>query len=235
MTGIAQTLGNIRKVESGSTKSLREFEKAVRSVKRVMVKASQVEGRKVFKRNARRYARGQYANRRGALVRIKDHGPKWKRRKQQLKLDKRRGVARKGVLKTVQSPKAFIKNKDGFTIDYERPNITVTGRATLGKSQRNLAGKRILGEVDGRRQVVGTAIKSLVTNRRSFRVNAYIGHFADQKAPGLGSITTADVKGINKASAQAVDKHVQSIRGASRVLSKRAAAKIEIKLGKLVS
>ena len=73
---IAQTLGNIRKVESGSTKSLREFEKAVRSVKRVMVKASQVEGRKVFKRNARRYARGQYANRRGALVRVGDdlHG-----------------------------------------------------------------------------------------------------------------------------------------------------------------
>lgn len=231
MASLAENLGSIRRAESGATRSLREFEKAVRGINRVMVKASQVEGRKVFKRNARRYARSQYANRAGQLARIKGYGGKWKKRKEQLKLDLRRGVARKGVLKTVQSPKAFQKNKDGFTIDYERPDITITGRATLGKSKRNIAGKRIIEKG----QAIGIAIKRQVTTRRSFRVNSYIAPFADAKAPGLGSITGKDEQAISKGVLKASEDHIRSVKGATRALTRKAAAKIKLRLGKLVS
>lgn len=235
MASVAQSLGSIRRAESGATRSLREFEKAVRGIKRVMVRAVQVEGKRVHKRNARRYARSQYANRRGGLKRIKSYGVKWGKRKAQLGLDKRRGVARKGILKTVKSPKSFRKTDNGFVIDYERPDITVTGRATLGKSKRSIAGKRIIEGKGAARQVIGIGVKFQNTNRRSFRVNNYIGHFADQKAPGLGSITRKDEKAIDKEAVEAVDKHVRSVKGASRALTKQARTKITLKLGRLVT
>lgn len=228
-------LAAIRTVESGSTKSLRAFERALATIRREMVKAAQLEGRKVWRAMGARYARGMFANRAGQIVPIKPYGPKWKRRKEKLKLDKRRGVARKGVLKTMNSPKMFVKTRDGFVIDPERPDITVTGRATVGKSERNLAGKRIFGVVDGKRSVIGMAIKTQVTNRRSFRVNNYLGAFADQKAPGLGNISSRAEKDIVDAVTEAARKHLRSVRGAARVLSRQAAAKLELKIGKLVT
>ena len=227
-------LASIRTVESGATRSLRDFERALKTIKRVMVKAAQVEGRKAFKRMGARYATSAYANRRGVLGRIKPYSARHGKRKRALKLDMRPGVMRKGILKTIQSPKAFIKTDGGFIIDLEKPDITITGRATLGKSQRNLAGKRLIGKLDGKRQVIGISIKAQVTNRRSFRVNNYIGHFADRKAPGLGSITTGDERKLIDAVTEASREHLRSIKGASRYLSRNAAAKLELKIGRLL-
>lgn len=228
-------LAAIRTVESGSTRSLRAFERALATIRRQMVKAAQGQGRLVFRNMHANFARGIYANRAGQLVPIRPFGPKWKRRKQKLKLDPRRGIARKGILKQIRSPKAFIKNANGFVIDLEKPDLTITGRATVGKSRRNVAGKRIIGNLDGVRQVIGIAVKKQVTNRRSFRVSNYLGAFADKKAPGLGSISTADERSIQDAVTEAAREHLRSVRGASRVLSRQAAAKLELKIGKLVS
>jgi hypothetical protein len=226
--GRADELGQIRRVGSGATRSLRDFRRALTGVRRIMIKAVQLEGREVHKRNARRYARGQYADRSGALRSIRPYGPQHAKRKARLRLDMRPGVMRKGILKTMQSPLGFVRRPDGFMIDLNLPNITVTGRATVGKSKRAIAGKRVLAGRGKNRKVVAIGVNILKTNRRSFRVNDYIGHFADAKAPGLGNITMADQRAINKAGKEAIEKHLQTIQGASRALSARAAIKLKL-------
>lgn len=214
---------------------MRDFERAVKQVQRKATKAVQTSGKKAHRRQGRRHARGQYANAAGQLKRLGSYGPKQRRRKQQLKLDMRRGVMRKGILKVMNSPQAFSRIKTGFEIDITRPDITVTGRATIGKSRRATAGKRILQkDSSGVRQVVGIAAKLQVTNRRSFRVQNYIHHYAKQKAPGLGAITSRDQKEISEDAGEAVEAHINSIRGATRSLSRQAATKITIRLGKIV-
>lgn len=225
---LAEQLGQIRRVESGATRSLREFRKALAGLKRISVKAVQLAGRDAHKRNARRYARGQYADNRGGLVRIKPYSAKHGKRKAALKLDLRRGVMRKGILKTMQSPKAFIRLQNGFTLDLEAPNLTVTGRATIGKSKRALAGKRILEGKGKDRRVVAIGVKVQKTNRRSFLVNNYLDHFTDQKAPGLGNITRSDERDIEKRRREAVDQHLATIQGAAGVLARKDAKRLSI-------
>lgn len=227
-------IATIRTLESGADRTMRAFDRALRTVERVMVKAAQLEGRKVHKRNARRFARGQFANRQGLLKRLGDYGPKWGKRKRRLKLDLRRGVAGKGILKTTESPKGYIRRPDGFVIDYTKPDITITRRATLGKSKRAIAGRRIIEGKGKARAVVGIGVKIQTTNRRSFRVNNYLGHYADAKAPGLGSITDRDAEAIDKVAADAVEAHLRSIQGATRSLSARARVSVNLRIGRLV-
>jgi hypothetical protein len=198
-----------------------------------MIRAAQLEGREVHKRNARRYARGQYANRRGGLAMIAPYGLRHGVRKAALNLDMRRGVMRKGILKTMRSPLAFVKTPTGFVIDLSLPNITVTGRASIKKVLRTIAGKRIIAGTGRNRRVVGTGVKRVRTNRRSFRVNTYIGHFADQKAPGLGSITKADERAINRAMKRAVDAHLATVRGATKGLTRDAAALVRVDMTRI--
>lgn len=227
-------IGDIRAIEAGAKRRLRDFEKAIKAIKKVMVKQSHIEGRKIHKLNARRYARGQYASEQGKLKRLGSYGVKWGKRKLDLRLDLRRGVAGKGILKQMQSPAAFKRLKDGFEIDPEGANITITRRATLGKSNRAIAGKRILSGKGANRQVIGIAVKFQNTFRRSFRVNNYLKHYAAKKAPGLGSATDKDYTTLERELAKAADHHIRSIKGASRGVSKKAQSVITLKLGRLV-
>lgn len=225
---LADDLGQVRKVGSGATRDLRQFQRALKGVRRIMVRAVQVAGRHVHKENARRYARTLYANRLGHLALIRPYGRKHGKRKARLKLDLRPGVMRKGILKTMQSPLAFIKLPNGFQIDLERPNLTITGRATVGKFLRAIAGKRIIEGKGKDRRVTAIGVKVLNTVRKSFRVNSYLGHFADQKAPGLGNITKADERFIGDEAKGAVEQHLRTVVGASRALSARAALKLRL-------
>lgn len=237
-------IGDIRHAVSGATRSLRAFQRALAAVKSRAVRAAQVAGREVFKRMYTRFAQGFYANKTGQIVPIGAYGPAWGKRKKDLKLDLRRGVARKGILKTVRSPLAFIKYPSGFSIDLTRPNITVTGRATLGKSLRNLAGKTLFRHGDGRllnvsgsgAQIVARLVDRKVTNRRSFAVNSYIGHFADAKAPGLGNIAIRDQVYINGAINQAVAQHIGNLKGAAKQqLAGKARALIRLRLDRMTA
>lgn len=225
-------IGDIRRAAMGAARTQRQFQRAITGLRNRMVREAQVSGREVFKRMHTRYAQGFYADKAGRIVPIRPYGPKWAKRKAELGLDMRPGVARRGILKTVRSPLAFIKRPRGFDIDLTRPNLTVTGKATLGKSARNLAGKRI---VIGR-EVVGMAFTRKVTNRRSFRVNAYIGAFAGRKAPGLGNIARRDVAyivgNVNKAAA----RHIAQVKGAAQQqLTGKALAKITLRLDRLTA
>lgn len=216
----------------GAARTAREFERAVTGLRQRIIRAVQVGGREVFKRMHTRFATGFYANKAGRIVPISPYGPAWGKRKLQLGLDLRPGIARKGILKTVRSPLAFVKQPRGFDIDLARPNLTITGRATLGKSARNIAGKRITVG----REVVGMAFARKVTNRRSFAVNRYIGHFADAKAPGLGNIATRDVVYLNGQARNAAAEHIARIRGASkRALAGKALARVTLRLDRLTA
>lgn len=226
-------IADIRKIEAGATRSVRDFERALKTVQKRMVRAAQIEGRKVFKKISRRFEKLAYANAAGRVKKLKKFGEAHKARKKQLRLDPRRGHMRKGIAKQIKSPKAFIKRRDGFIIDLEKPALTITGRATLRMRGRNLAGRRVLGGSGKARGVVAINIINKLTDKRSFLVNRYIGHYADQKAPGLGSITKADVKRLERKILEAAEGHLVSIIGGTRVLGGDAAARIELKIGRL--
>lgn len=237
-------IGDIRHATSGATRQLRVFQRAVSAVKQRAVRAAQIAGRTVFKRMYTRFATGFYANKTGQIVPIAPYSDAHGQRKRQLGLDSRRGVMRKGVLKTVRSPLAFVNIPSGFSIDLLRPNITVTGRATLGKGMRNLAGKTLFRHSDGRllnvsgkgAQIVARLVNRTLTNKRSFAVNSYIGHFADDKAPGLGNIATRDRVYINGQINESVAQHLGNLKGATkRQLAGKAAALITLRLDRMTA
>ncbi|MCZ7604840.1 MAG: hypothetical protein M5U25_01955 [Planctomycetota bacterium] len=231
----ARDLGDLRRAAMGAAREVREFDAALRALRRRLLRAMQLEARTIAKMFAARYERlGLYANTSGALQKVKPYGDKWGKRKKRLGLDSRRGIARKGVLKTLKSPRIITKTARGFVFDPKIPDITITGRATVGKSLRALAGKRIIGKIDGKRAVVGIGIKHQVTNRRSFRVNNYIDHFADLKARGLGSLARVDFDRMRKARHAEYDKWVSELSAsARRRLAGRDLLRIMFRLKKL--
>jgi hypothetical protein len=195
-----------------------------------------VHGRTAHKEMAAWFGIGKYAGADGNLHRIKPYGDKWGKRKKRLGLDSRRGVARKGVLKTMNAPAGFVRNPNGFEIDLHKPDITVTGRATLGKSKRALAGKRIIAGKGKNRAVVGIGVKLLNTNRRSFRVNSYLDHFVNAKAPGLKALSKAQIEHIQRKVAEAIKQEIERVMATgSRVLSRRDRLRLRIDFGNLFS
>lgn len=228
-------LSSIRKAASGAAKELRDFERAVKALRKRVVRGAQQRARTTQKRMVARYERlGLFADRRGALRKIRPFGQKHRKRKRQLKLDMRRGIMRKGVLKTIKSPRAILRTPGGFIFDLKAPGITVTGRATVGKSKRSLAGKRIISGKGKSRAVIGIGVKVQVTNRRSFRVNSYIDHFADSKAPGLGTLSREDIQDLDEAAQKAADEHIKSLTWAARAkLGKKGFLSIEKRIDKV--
>jgi hypothetical protein len=220
----ASELANLRRATQGARRTLRQFERAAAQVQKKAIAAAQVEGKRAHLAMARRYLQEQYANAAGAEVRIKNYGAAWRARKARLGLRMERGQARRGVYKQVRSPLGFVKIERGFTIDLERPGLTVTGRATLSSATRTINTTR-----NNRLGVLGFVIKK--TNRRSFYVNDYLAFFSAAKAPGLGSITQNERRAINDAARQAVTRHIQGITNAATLqLSKDAAARIVVRL-----
>ncbi len=223
-------IGDIRRAASGAARNLRQFTRAISGIRARLIRAVHSGGREVFKLMYVRHSIGVYANAAGVVVPITPYGTPWGKRKAQLGLDLRPGIARKGVLKTIRSPLAFVKRSNGFDIDLTRPNLTITGKATLGKSKRNLAGKRVVR--DGGIVAIGVIRK--LTNRRSFAVNSYLGHFADSKAPGLGNIANTDVELIRLRVGQAIAEHLASVKGmARRVLSGKAQSIFKLRLDRV--
>lgn len=201
----------------GAARELKQYQAAMRRLENRAVRAFQSGAHDVRKAFANRYGLlALYADRRGALRRIKPASYEHTKRKAILNLDLRPGVMRKGVLKTLQSPRVIVRTARGFVFDLTAPDITVTGRATVGKSKRNLAGKRILAGKGKDRQVVGMGVRRKVTNQRSFRVNNYIDHFAALKAPGLGSLATIDKQRLRKRALDAVSEELRKVQGAAR-------------------
>lgn len=227
------SIGDIRKIEAGAARTLRDFERGIKTVERRMVKAAQIRGRKAFKKISKRYERSIFVNRRGKVSRLGKYSKKHGRRKHRLNLSIRRGHMREGISKQVKSPKAFRKTKKGFVISLEAPDLTVTGRATVGKSMRTLVGKRILGKHGGKRTVIGAHFKKQNTDRSSFRVNRYLDHYAAQKADGLGSISQADEKKLEREVSDAAVAHIQAIRGAKRDIRRDVAVRVEISLANM--
>lgn len=208
-----QELASVRRAMTGAARELKQFKSALAAVDTRAVRGIQQGAHDLRKSFANRYGLlALYSDSRGVLRRIRMYGVEWGKRKAKLALDMRPGVARKGVLKTLQSPRVIVRTARGFVFDLTAPDITVTGRATISKSKRNLAGKRILAGTGKGRQVVGMGVRRKVTNRRSFRVNNYIDHFARQKAPGLGSIATADLGKLMDAAVQAALKDLRKVQ-----------------------
>lgn len=234
LSSFAHDLSSVRTAQSGAARDLAAFRRALKGLQRIGVRAAQVHGRTAHKLMWAWFGVGKYAGKDGNLRDIKPYGDKWGRRKKRLGLDMRPGVARKGILKTLRSPAGFVRIPKGFEIDLHKPDITVTGRATVGKSKRNLAGKRIIGKIDGKRAVIGIGLRTLNTNRRSFRVNNYLDHFVDAKAPGLKALSKAQLEHIRRKVAEAVDAEIERvIATGSRVLNRRDATRLRVNFGNL--
>lgn len=225
---------NIRSVVSGAKRQLKDFQRALAEIRRIKIRETQRAGRIVHRRMGERYERGEFANDAGNVVKIQPYGAKWAKRKAQLKLDMRNGVARKGIVRQVKSPLSYLDRPDGCDFDIKRPNMTVTGRATLGKSLRTIAGKAIVSGRGKSRKVVGYQLKRGKTNKRSFLVNSYIDHFADQKARGLGSLANEDLAFMEDSANAKIAEHLASVQSASRkYLSGKARAMLRVDLRRL--
>lgn len=236
LSSVAHNLSSVRTAQSGATRELAAFQRALKSLQRIGVRAAQVHGRTAHKLMWAWFGVGKYAGKDGNLRDIKPYGDKWGRRKKRLRLDMRPGVARKGILKTLRSPAGFVRIAKGFEIDLHKPDITVTGRATVGKSKRNLAGKRIIGKIDGKRAVIGIGLRTLNTNRRSFRVNNYLDHFVDAKAPGLKALSKAQLEHIQREVSEAIKSDImRTLATGDRVLSRRDRIRLRMNFDNLFS
>lgn len=208
-----QELASVRRAMMGAARELKQFKNALAGVDRRAVRGIQQGAHDLRKSFANRYGLlALYSDSRGVLRRIRMYGVEWGKRKAKLTLDMRPGVARKGVLKTLQSPRIIITVPRGFVFDLMEPDLTITGRSTVGRSARNLAGRRIIEGKGKSRQVVGMGVTRRVTNRSSFRVNNYIDHFAQLKAPGLGSIATSDLGKLMDAAVQAALNDLRKVQ-----------------------
>lgn len=221
-------MANLRRASAATKRDLERFKRAVSTVHDRALRALHIEGKRVHKLIATRFAVGNYANATGAVVPIKNHGAAWAKRKARLKLDPRRGIARKGVLKQLKSPFGFIPQPKGFTIDLKAPALTITGRATVGKSLRATAVARGTARAfDGTLTSLG--IKFSVTGNRSFAVNDYVDAFADAKAPGLGALADADREALRAAVNAALTKHLSQSKKEGLSIARRAAAQLNVR------
>lgn len=224
-------LANLRKAMTGAARSLAQLERTIPTLKRRLIRAVQIEGKRAHLRMYERYSKSRFADSDGMLQSISPFGAAWAKRKRRLRLDSRRGVARKGVLKQIRSPLGFVKHPQGFTIDLLRPALTITGRATVGKSLRALHSKKRAKELAAI-GAMGVVFKT--TSKRSFAVNDYMPHFADAKAPGLGTLARADVAALNKATRDAVRERIEKVKGTARkALTAEAASKLVLRLDRI--
>lgn len=237
---MANTAGiaDIRKATMGAARSLKQFESAVKAIRQRCIRAAQLEGRKAFKRMYEAYQVERYFNAKGQPAHIKPYSERHRKRKLALRLSLQRGVMRKGIIKHVRSPKSFMRTAKGFTIDLEAPNLTVTGRSSVNKLTGKkggpvfLAGKRVITGKGKDRQVSAIMLKQVPTsNKRSFAVNNYLKYFAEQKAPGLGTLSNGDRAAIEDAIRTAALQFTQQVgEQAKRRLRSLSAAKITIRL-----
>lgn len=236
LSSFAHDLSSVRRAQSGATRELAAFQRALKNLQRIGVRAAQVHGRTAHKLMWAWFGVGKYAGKDGNLRDITPYGDKWGRRKKRLRLDMRPGVARKGILKTLRSPAGFVRIPKGFEIDLHKPDITVTGRATVGKSKRALAGKRIIEGKGKNRRVVGIGVKYQISNRRSFRVNNYLDHFVDAKAPGLKALSKAQIEHIQRKVSEAIKSDImRTLATGDRVLSRRDRIRLRINFDNLFS
>jgi hypothetical protein len=218
-------LGDIRKATSSANASAADFQRALKAIRALKIKETQRVGKIVAKRIGTRFSVGQFAGVGGKIAPLGKYGNAWRLRKIQLKLDLRRGVARKGILKQVSSGQIFAPLADGFDIDIKRPALIVTGNARLGKRPTFLFAKRTGGKVKKRKHT-GT--------KESFFVNDYIDHYANAKAPGLGLLSTRDLLDIQEAAQKKVQAHLNAVKGAAQLrFGKAAATKLTLKIGKV--
>lgn len=224
-------LANLRKAMTGAARSLAQLERTIPTLKRRTIRAVQLEGKRAHLCMYQRYAQSRFANKEGVLQSIAPFGAAWGQRKRRLRLDPRRGVARKGILKQIRSPLGFIKHPSGFTIDLLRPALTITGRATVGKSLRALHTQK-RAKALAALGAMGVVFQQ--SAKRSFAVNDYMSHFADAKAPGLGTLARADVVAIRKAVRDAVRERIARVKGTARAaLTAEAASKLVLRLDRI--
>lgn len=220
----ARDLANLRRAAAATKRDLARFRRAVATVEARAVQAAHVAGKRAHKAMYDRYGAGQYANKAGNVTNIKPFGKAWATRKARLNLDPRPGVARKGILKQIRSPLGFAKAPKGFVIDLKAPALTITGRATVGRSRRAIAVAK------GTSRAAGvTGVKFSLTNRRSFFVNDYIDHFTDDKAPGLGSLADDDRAAVGAAVRDALQKHLSGVQPQGLSIARRAAATLNVR------
>lgn len=217
-------LGDIRRATSGASKSLKDFQRALDAVKAIKVRETQRMGAIMSRRIGHRYKFERYADESGAIRKIKPYSRAWGRRKAKLKLDDRRGVARGGILKQVNSPLIYAKLSDGFDIDIKRPALWITGRTRLALRRKTVLTTKT---AKGYKHRLSRGLKE------SFFVNAYIDHFADEKAPGLGLMASADLAEMEQAvNAKTLD-HLAAIRGAAKAsLTNRAIARLKLNVSR---
>ena len=154
----------------------------------VVVKAMQAQGRKEHREMHALFMRERYADITGKIKKLGSIRPRWVRRKVALGAVPNRGRFSEGVQRQIKSRKAYIPVEDGFDIDILVPNLTT--RVPI--------------------RVPGTKKKG--SRFRRVRVNDYITFYAQQKAPGLGSISNDAEGRLRQARQRAEEKQYRRLR-----------------------
>lgn len=219
---MALRVANIRSVIAGNKRKLADFQRALKAIRQIKIRETQRAGRIVAKRLGHRFKFERYANESGQVVTVKPYGKAWGARKAQLKLDDRRGHARLGIQKQMDSPMIFVPRSDGFEIDIKRPALWVTGNARSRLKRKTvLTANAAKGGYKHRLQK---------GKKESFFVNAYIDHFANMKAPGLGLLANEDATYCEEQAQAKIREHLAGVSDASKRFLRGSAAAVAFKV-----
>jgi hypothetical protein len=202
-----------RDFAAGAKDQLAAFEEAIRRTLGeggVVLKAILAQGRREHRTMHALYMTTRYANAQGNVRALGLITPRWIRRKLALAAPMARGRFSEGIQRTINDRRSFVPLENGFDID-----ITIPNRTT-------------------RVPVRVPATKKKGSRFRRVQVNSYLFHYAEQKAPGLGSLSKAAIKRIQDARQKAEEKQLRRLRniaisaakgGTQRVVEVRAILK----------
>lgn len=238
---------DLTNVVSGARKTMKDFQRALKKIKKVQIRELQKSGRRQFKKYFKRFVLEIYVDETRRKKKIEPYGEAWGKRKKRLGLRLERGQANRGVYKTIRSPRAFQKLQDGFLISLFAPNLTILAKVRLSKSEVRKRNKARLGRAEDRR-LAGTgvrgeeaALKQLFKNQAKVRkpakerrlVNDYIEDFASEKAPGLGTLAESDIRNMTRQIEREVRKVVAQVEGAAKSLSKKFSAELSLEISRM--
>ena len=200
---------------------LEAFDRALKIALSRAVKKVQKEGPMMVKEMRRFFDRQLYATVKGKISRLGRISAKWRKRKAALGLDLRRGHAGGGLSKAVGHRTNYKRTSNGFVINLKQGAYATRSRIRTRKPGSKGRGRRRLADLRSNPSV------------KSVRVIGYIGHYEEQKAPGLGSLTKDQRKKLEKVAKDELEKVLAKVRQSARKAGQFFDVELKIRIDRL--
>ena len=216
-----------RGTPEGEAAILASFERVLLRMKANIIRKLQAEGRRIHAEMASAFEGERYADEGGKVHQIKSYGGAWGDYKSEHGLDLRRGHARIGIAKAVKSKAGFIPTPSGFRVDYK---IAAAGIVTREKASERSKRRRAWAKGP----MFGKGSRNTKRGRlHTFLVSAYIRHFEQAKAPGLGSLSREQRQRLETIARVESEKHLRNLSQSVSRLGRRTQAKVALRLQEL--